>query len=1008
MSAKALACRRASILLVLAQLCGWGCAVLTTKSDCGSTSQINPGGDANVCVLQQATATDPQPPLALTYIEYGVEDGGGMAACGRAAPDQVTLTTTLTGVGVEVVKTTSWSSTGIELKTPGVGMGIPISLGPDPPGVDPDSLVLAYYTNPVSSITVAVRNEDRGDADCEARIQNPILYLCTLGQAGQFCDQCDAGYESLPSCNQCSAGWKGNPVSGVRCTKCGAADCSGRGVATSGVGQAACTCDCDFGWSGPSCGVCPAGYELPNCDTCSAGWKGDPRAAIEIPCTECTAADCNGRGVATSPLGATSCGCTCDVGYDPAAACATCTSGYALEPNANECISTTCDIGVHCNNRADHVVFNFTTFRCHCDCKVGWTGADCNTCALGFTGPLCNTCANGYMGASCNTCSNAFIKNPNTHECVLFACDINRDCSGNADHVIYNFTTERCVCDCSTGYTGERCDTCAVGFTGANCASCSAGYTGADCAVCAGGYLRNGAMCVAPACDNARDCNGRADHVSFNFTASQCQCDCARGYGGEDCNECSRGYTGATPPFLGGVCDQCDRDYLRDQSGLCVPAACDSFVSCGGNAAEVQFNTTTGMCQCVCSRGFAGATCNVCAVGYSGRGCDVCSNGYVQAASGACLEPTCDIARDCSSNAAHVSFNYTTYACECDCVRRFTGATCNRCATGWVGEGCSACATGYTGGSCDVCVSGYTKAANGDCVAPRTCSVQADCTGNANFVEFNFATQSCSCECKVGFEGGRCERCTTGHTARYCDVCVEGYVKDTNGRCVVASCSAVNDCSSNADAVYFNAETKTCDCNCKSGYTGEKCSARVCSPGFAGDRCDQCATGYEGSSCDVCAPGFTTSPRGCVSAAGGNVDNDDDDLETGWIVLIVLLGVCCLILLAVLLASQLNKSQQRRAADETIRMHETTSHMNKTMDDTHYSNQTPNPGVMVYTGSNHTYQDPLAPPTSPYGGRSGGHSPVIYTQSYLRSTPDNVSPPRRKNSRKNPTEITML
>lgn len=165
------------------------------------------------------------------------------------------------------------------------------------------------------------------------------------------------------------------------------------------------TVDCGSGWCDVSSGdllcICDAGYEGEACDECADGHEG---------------ADCG----------------TCSEGYIPS----------GVFPRT--CIQDPC-ADVDCGFYGDCVVLEDTAV---CDCENGWTGELCDECAEGYEGDTCATCSDGYQSAS-----------QFEPLCVADAC-IDTDC-GNGT---CSFDGADAVCDCTTGWAGEACDSCELGY----------------------------------------------------------------------------------------------------------------------------------------------------------------------------------------------------------------------------------------------------------------------------------------------------------------------------------------------------------------------------------------------------------------------------------------------------------------------------------------------------------------------------------------------------------------
>eukprot|EP01065_Artemidia_motanka_P049498 TRINITY_DN8222_c0_g3_i1.p1 TRINITY_DN8222_c0_g3~~TRINITY_DN8222_c0_g3_i1.p1 ORF type:complete len:2481 (+),score=387.79 TRINITY_DN8222_c0_g3_i1:143-7585(+) len=108
--------------------------------------------------------------------------------------------------------------------------------------------------------------------------------VCTCASAftGADCGECAEGHVGYPVCRRCDA----------------AADCGGRAsVVATDAGRTRCVCGCKGGWSGPSCGDCPAGV------LCST-----PTATLTAPADDAAGAAAGESGERGSCLWEVHCG----------------------------------------------------------------------------------------------------------------------------------------------------------------------------------------------------------------------------------------------------------------------------------------------------------------------------------------------------------------------------------------------------------------------------------------------------------------------------------------------------------------------------------------------------------------------------------------------------------------------------------------------------------------------------------------------------------------------------
>ena len=104
-----------------------------------------------------------------------------------------------------------------------------------------------------------------------------------------------------------------------------------------------------------------------------------------------------------------------------------------------------------------------------------------------------------------------------------------------------------------------------------------------------------------------------------------------------------------------------DHDNYRIRMINFADVPCTTAENCSNHASSVSGTIQTN-CSCVCSTGYAGATCNACATNYYGYP--------------SCVPIPCTIATNCNSQASSVSGNLVD-GCSCECLTGFSGATCD-------------------------------------------------------------------------------------------------------------------------------------------------------------------------------------------------------------------------------------------------------------------------------------------------------------------------------------------
>ncbi len=144
------------------------------------------------------------------------------------------------------------------------------------------------------------------------------------------------------------------------------------------------------------------------------------------------------------------------------------------------------------------------------------------------------------------------------------------DCSG---HGTCSGVDGRAVCDCDTGYAGDRCESCAPGYRDDGSGTCVEETT-----------------CQADSCSGHGQCDDSTGSVV---------CTCDTGYAGDHCESCAPGY-------------------VDDGSGNCIEESttCQAD-SCSGHG---QCDDSTGSIVCTCDTGYTGNRCQDCDTGYHSDG----------------------------------------------------------------------------------------------------------------------------------------------------------------------------------------------------------------------------------------------------------------------------------------------------------------------------------------------------------------------------------------------------
>ena len=218
------------------------------------------------------------------------------------------------------------------------------------------------------------------------------------------------------------------------------------------------SCDCDAGWTGPTCekdidecasnpcqngGKCAHGVANFTC-TCAAGWTGD---VCDKDSDECAAKPCKNGGECSD--GFDSFTCECAPGFE----------GETCTTNIDDCTVDACQNDGTCVDGVN----SFT-----CDCAEGWTGDACEEkvqticdpnpclndgeCVAGETGFEC-TCATGYAGELCAECAEGFQDNDTDDLCEAACSAIT--CEGLSE---CDDSVGPAACICTVGGTYPDCE----------------------------------------------------------------------------------------------------------------------------------------------------------------------------------------------------------------------------------------------------------------------------------------------------------------------------------------------------------------------------------------------------------------------------------------------------------------------------------------------------------------------------------------------------------------------
>eukprot|EP01060_Flectonema_neradi_P021855 TRINITY_DN298_c0_g1_i7.p1 TRINITY_DN298_c0_g1~~TRINITY_DN298_c0_g1_i7.p1 ORF type:complete len:6169 (+),score=1117.83 TRINITY_DN298_c0_g1_i7:8252-26758(+) len=583
---------------------------------------------------------------------------------------------------------------------------------------------------------------------------------------------------SVSSCNRCSSGHISFPT----CTECSVAGhCSSHAdaVATN-FERTGCVCHCSNSWTGPTCSTCPSTM-TGNCDECATGYYNYPE------CLQCSVSNhCNNHATSvTSNVNKDGCSCTCSSGYT-GATCGECTVGFVKSVDTQlSSTCTECTVAANCNGNADSVTSSGgLSQECACSCSNQWTGATCATCPSIFAGANCDRCAEGYINYP--TCTQ---------------CNIDIHCSGHAATVTSDQSKTSCVCDCSTQWTGSSCSVCPSQYSGGMCNECSKDRI-------------NYPQCEP--CDLVKHCSGNAVVASSNAAQDTCECQCRNMWTGPSCSTCPLGWDDVPPAD----CDRCAIGYIPDMSDPSKCIQCSIDVHCTDSIHTSSVTSDHSKCLCTCKGKFTGDSCESCSAMFRQSDCSDCAVGH-----SASPYPICDgctVQEHCSNHGTLDPQPGDQY-CRCKCDNQWTGSSCSRCPDQ------------YQGANCDTCAVGYMQTSP----SPLTCLVCSDavhCSSRSSAVTSNVDNSACVCTCIDKWTGSDCTTCPAEYdqSTGKCNSCSNNRISYPD--CVL--CDVAVHCSGNADSTWSDDAT-TCQCQCKSGFTGSQCES-----------CDNLYIGYP--SCQLC------------------------------------------------------------------------------------------------------------------------------------------------------------
>ncbi len=392
--------------------------------------------------------------------------------------------------------------------------------------------------------------------------------------------------------------------------------------------------------------------------------------------------------------------------------------------------------------------------------------------------------------------------------------DNNKECSGNG-------TCKNGKCQCSSKYTGDKCDIRQ---------KCS---NNDDC--------NSDEKCSNTKCIKIDDCIDDNDCNKNFICNTKNKCVCKPNFKTPDCKVCDDEHTG----------DNCEKKLCKTKctenqqcdntTGICVckpkfkepdctkcsdssytGANCDQKICETQCSANQQCDGTTG--KCICKPQFKEPDCINCIDGYTGSNCET---------------KKCQSNNDCSNGQ---TCNQTSKICECksgfhgiDCSKPNCNNTTNICKNNGIcnADGTCSCGENFQGDLCEI-----IKCKNdNDCL-------NGTCDKNTRL-----------CICKPNFKQPDCSSCDDDYTGNNCQI---------------KKCKSNSDCSNNGDC---NKETGLCTCyNLWHGNSCEKCDLKNQDPNYTPgkdehygdkDKC-VCQIGYGGDKCNSTCSKDTCKLPNCI------------------------------------------------------------------------------------------------------------------------------------------------
>jgi hypothetical protein len=618
---------------------------------------------------------------------------------------------------------------------------------------------------------------------------------CVHGELWSYTCACVANFRGA-HCELCDKGW-----AGANCTvdtdECSSSPCFNGGTCYDSFNS--WVCNCPLGTTGERCetnvdeclsipcrgnGACHDGLYAFACD-CLPGFIGETCETAVMMCDGTDAANgcsASAKCVYTAGWGSPT-SCICDFGKRG--------NGTHCQ-DIDECGSHPCQHGGTCTQPA---VGYFA-----CSCAYGYEGARCDVEVFGCSS---SPCAHGGQCIDTGNVTFACVCNGTGY--IGSTCDVNVDDCGSSPCLHRAVCTDRVrayECDCAkdavtgeTKYSGAECQVpknlCALQTDDCDRLHSSCHYTGPGTYICQcdfGYSSSDGGL----TCRDIDECEVQPSGAfgSCALQGTERCLDSSRDIGvalGASVCECKDGFAGERCELVRDACIT-PMDMPCRNGGTCV--AHGGYYTCECVPAYDGYNCEAETDECRSSPCGAFGTCADAVLSFSctcdaGWGGDRCDQEVDECQSNPCLNgATCDHTIDAFTCACGAGF-YDTRG-QCGAVSSVADAT--------------ACDAEVDSAGVRVCVYRPARAGTGapaECVSSNaTCGlVINECSSNPcqNGGVCVDAQAAFQCQCRSGFEGGRCERavdpcaqqtdscdrahatCRTTGPAQYSCVCAVGW-----------------------------------------------------------------------------------------------------------------------------------------------------------------------------------------------------------------------------------------